>query len=171
MTILPAAAVLLSGVAACVTDLRARRIPNWLTFGSATLALGVHITLDGWAGVQQAGSGWIVGMLLLLPLFLLGGMGGGDVKLLASFGAWLGPGDVLWLAAYTSMAGGVIAIAVAFAHGYFTTMLRNLQTLLRFWWLAGPRPLPSLTLERGSGPRLAFAVPMFVGALVTLWRH
>jgi prepilin peptidase CpaA len=171
VTILPAAAVLLSGVAACVTDLRARRIPNWLTFGSTAVALGVHVMLDGWAGAQYAGAGWIVGTLLFLPMFLLGGMGGGDVKLLAAFGAWLGPGDVLWLAAYASIAGGLIGIAVALRHRYFNTMLRNLQTLLRFWWLAGPRPLPSLTLERGSGPRLAYAVPMFVGALVTLWRH
>jgi prepilin peptidase CpaA len=171
VTWLPAAGVFASAAVACITDLRARRIPNWLTFGSAALALGVHVTLDGWAGAQQAGAGWIVGTLLFLPLFLLGGMGGGDVKLLAAFGAWLGAGEVLWLAAYTSMAGGVIAIAVALSNGYFTTMLRNLRTLLRFWWLAGPRPLPALTLERGSGPRLAYAVPMFVGALVTLWRH
>ena len=171
MTWLPAAAVFASAVVACVTDLRARRIPNWLTFGSAAVALGVHVTLDGWAGAQHVGAGWIVGTLLFLPLFLLGGMGGGDVKLLAAFGAWLGAGDVLWLAAYTSMAGGVIGIAVALRHGYFNTMFRNIRTLLRFWWLAGPRPLPSLTLERGSGPRLAYAVPMFVGALVTLWRH
>jgi prepilin peptidase CpaA len=171
VTWLPAAAVFVSAAVACVTDLRARRIPNWLTFGSAALALGVHGALSGWAGAQHAGAGWIVGTLLFLPLFLLRGMGGGDVKLLAAFGAWLGPGEVLWLAAYTSMAGGVIGIAVALSHGYFTTMFRNLRTLARFWWLAGPRPLPSLTLERGSGPRLAYAVPMFVGALVTLWRH
>jgi prepilin peptidase CpaA len=165
------AAVFLSGVAACATDLRARRIPNWLTFGSALLAFAVHSALDGWAGAQHAGAGWVVGTLVFLPLFLLRGMGGGDVKLLAAFGAWLGTADVLWLAAYASMSGGVLGIAVAIRHGYVRAMFGNLVTLLRFWWLAGPRPLPSLTLERGTGPRLAYAVPMLVGALVTLWRH
>ena len=45
-----------------------------------------------------------------MPLFLLGGMGAGDVKLLAALGAWLGPGDAFWLAIYASMAGGVIAV-------------------------------------------------------------
>ena len=171
MIVLPAAAVLLSGVAACATDLRARRIPNWLTFGSAALALVAHVSMDGWMGAQHAAAGWLVGTMLFLPLFLLRGMGGGDVKLLAAFGAWLGAGDVLWLAAYASMAGGLLSIAVALQHGYLQSMLRNLLTLLRFWSLAGPRPLPALTLEQGTGPRLAYAVPMFVGALVTLWRH
>lgn len=168
---LPALAIVLSGAVACATDLRARRIPNWLTFGSAILALAAHVSVSGWHGAQQAAAGWAVGTLLFLPLFLLRGMGGGDVKLLAAFGAWLGPQDVLWLAAYASMAGGAIAIVVAARHSYLRALSRNLGTLLRFWWLAGPRPLPSLTLDRGTGPRLAYAVPLFVGALVTLWRH
>jgi prepilin peptidase CpaA len=171
VSLVPAAAVLLSGVVACVIDLRARRIPNWLTFGSAALALTVHLAQDGWAGAQHAGIGWVAGTVLFLPLFLLRGMGGGDVKLLAAFGAWLGAREVLWLAAYASVAGGLLAIAVALQHGYLGAMFRNLLDLFRFWWLAGPRPMPSLTLEQGTGPRLAYAVPMFVGALVTLWRH
>jgi prepilin peptidase CpaA len=163
--------IVVSGLAACVTDLGSRRIPNWLTFGSAALALAVHAALDGWVGARHAGIGWIVGTALFMPMFLLRGMGGGDVKLLAAFGAWLGGQEVLWLAAYASIVGGFLSIALAIQHGYLRALCRNLSNLFRFWWLAGPRPMPSLTLEQGTGPRLAFAVPMFVGALVTLWRH
>jgi prepilin peptidase CpaA len=164
-------AVLLSGAVACVTDIQDRRIPNWLTGGSAAAALLLHVMLGGWSGLQQSALGWAVGILLFLPFFLLNGMGGGDVKLLAAFGAWLGPRDVLWLAAYASMAGGVFAVLVAVRHRYVGALLGNLGRLVRFWWLAGPRPLPALTLERGTGPRLAYAVPLFVGAVVTIWRH
>jgi prepilin peptidase CpaA len=96
-------------------------------------------------------------------------MGGGDVKLLAALGAWLGPGDAVWLAIYASIAGGVLAVVVAVARGYLSTALRNLRGLLSYWSVVGPRPLPSLTLEHGNAPRLAFAVPMLVGTMVTIW--
>src|SRR5262245_64849156 len=93
------------GVVACVTDLRTRRIPNVLTFGAAALALAFHGIVGGLPGVQSAALGWLAGLAMFLPFFLLGGMGGGDVKLLAALGAWLGPGEAFWLAIYASIAG------------------------------------------------------------------
>jgi hypothetical protein len=42
--------------------------------------------------------------------------------------------------------------------------------LLLHWLLMGLKPLPEFTLEQGRGPRLAYAIPIFVGLLVTLWR-
>ena len=97
-------------------------------------------------------AGWVTGLFLFMPLFLLGGMGAGDVKLLAALGAWLGPGAAFWLAIYASMAGGVLAVVVALRHSYLGTALKNLGTLGKFWWLFGLRPMASLTLERGTGP-------------------
>jgi prepilin peptidase CpaA len=157
------------GVVACVTDLRTRRIPNLLTFGAAAAALAFHAATAGLPGVQTAVVGWVVGTALFLPFFLLRGMGGGDVKLLAALGAWLGGAEVFWLAVYASLAGGALAVVVSLASGYLGTAFRNLRLLLTYWWLVGPRPMPSLTLERRDAPRLAFAVPLFVGTLVTIW--
>ena len=114
--ILPTAAVLLVGLAACALDLRSRRIPNALTFGAAAAALVFHTVTAGVSGLQTAAFGWIVGTALFLPFFLLGGMGGGDVKLLAALGAWLGPREAMWLAIYGSIAGGVLAIGYSLAH-------------------------------------------------------
>ncbi|HEV8396593.1 MAG TPA: A24 family peptidase [Vicinamibacterales bacterium] len=165
------AAVLIVGAAACATDLHSRRIPNWLTFGATALALAVHVAVDGRAGAQVAMGGWVTGLFLFMPLFLLGGMGAGDVKLLAALGAWLGAPDTVWLAIYASMAGGVIAAVLALRSGYLRTALQNIGGLARFWWLFGVRPMPAMTLEQGSAPRLAYAVPMFLGTLVTLWLH
>jgi prepilin peptidase CpaA len=171
MTTFITGAVLIVGAAACATDLHSRRIPNWLTFGAAAAAIATHYAIAGQSGAQYAASGWVIGLFVFLPLFLLGGMGAGDVKLLAALGAWLGPKDALMLAGYASIAGGVIGLAIAIRHGYLKKALANVRELARFWWTFGLRPMPGLTLERGDSPRLAFAVPMLMGTVITLWLH
>jgi prepilin peptidase CpaA len=96
-------------------------------------------------------------------------MGAGDVKLLAALGAWVGPREAFWLAIYTSLAGGVMGIVVALARGYLRTAFRNIWTMLVSWFLTGPRPVPSMTLADSKSPRLAYAIPMFVGTMVLIW--
>jgi prepilin peptidase CpaA len=96
-------------------------------------------------------------------------MGAGDVKLLAALGAWLGPHNAFWLAVYGLMAGGAVSLVVAVARGYLFTALRNIWMLLKFWWLVGPRPVPGATLADYDGPRLAYAVPIFLGTVAVLW--
>jgi prepilin peptidase CpaA len=96
-------------------------------------------------------------------------MGAGDVKLLAAVGAWLGPSQVATAALATSIAGGVIALVVALAHGYLRTAWRNLWMLLTQWRVMGIRPVDELTLQGARGPRLAYAFPIAIGTLVTLW--
>jgi prepilin peptidase CpaA len=161
--------VLLVGAIACVTDIRFRRIPNVLTLSAAVAAVVFHVFTMGMSGLVLALSGWAVGLVLFLPFFLLGGMGGGDVKLLAALGAWIGPGDAVWLAIYTSLAGGVLGVGIALSRNYLGTALRNIWTMLVAWSLVGPKPVPSMTLADSTAPRLAYAVPMMIGTVVTLW--
>jgi len=169
MTTLTTGAALIIGAAACVTDLHSRRIPNWLTFGAAAVGIATQFAIGGQGGAQHAMAGWVTGLFLFMPMFLLGGMGAGDVKLLAALGAWLGAGDTFWLAIYASLAGGGIAAVMALQRGYLKTAFNNLGGLMRFWWLFGFKPMPAMTLEHGNAPRLAYAVPVFVGTVVTLW--
>lgn len=156
-------------VAAAVFDLRSRRVPNALTFGSAAVAFALHGVVGGWHGLALAVSGWAVGLLLFFPLFVLGGMGAGDVKLLAAVGAWLGPWGAVWTALCGACAGGVMALAVALARGYTKTALRNVGTLLRSWRLTGVGPVEGITLDSSAGPRLPYALPLAVGTVITLW--
>jgi prepilin peptidase CpaA len=156
---------------ACVTDIRARRIPNLLTFGAAALACVVHGFTGGVSGLGSSAFGWIVGLVLFLPFFLLQGMGAGDVKLLAALGAWMGPKDVAFVAMYTTMAGGILALAVALVRGYLRTALVNLWFIVTHLSVMGLKPVPGMTLADRSGPRLAYAVPIFVGLMVTIWLH
>ena len=163
--------VLAVGVIACVTDVRSRKIPNVLTFGTAACGLVFHLITHGWSGLALAAGGWATGVALFLPFFLLRGMGAGDVKLLAALGAWLGPMHTVWLALFASISGGVLALLVAASRGYLRKLFSNLGTMLLYWYVAGPRPVPDQTLERSASPRLAYAIPILVGTVITLWRH
>lgn len=161
--------VLFIGLAACLTDLTTRRIPNAMTFGGALAAVAYHAWAEGADGLVFAAAGWTVGVGFFLFPFLLGGLGGGDVKLVAALGAWLGPSEALWLALYSCVAGGVLAVAVALASGYLRTALANVSLLLTHWRISGFIRLQEVSLEGSTGPRLAYAVPIFVGTVVTLW--
>lgn len=157
--------------AAVVCDIRTRRIPNALTFGSALAAFVYMGVTSGLGGLATAGEGWVVGFALFFPFFAVRGMGAGDVKLLAALGAWLGPSETVWLAIFAAMAGGVLGIAVALSRGYLSTAFKNLWVMLTHWRVAGIQPVPGLTLTDAKAPRLAYAVPIAAGLVITLWRH
>jgi prepilin peptidase CpaA len=165
----PYLVALLLSLVACVTDIRSRRIPNVLTFGGALAAVVFHGVTGGGAGLITACGGWIVGVAIFFVPFALGGMGGGDLKLLAALGAWLGPAETVWLALYTGVAGGVMAIVVACARGYLRQALSNMWLLLTHWSVVGIGPVHEVSLAGSTGPRLAYAVPIFVGTVVTIW--
>jgi prepilin peptidase CpaA len=156
-------------VIAAVWDLRTRRIPNVLTFGSALLAIAAHAYTGGVTAAGWSLAGWFVGVLFFLPIFALRGMGAGDVKLLAALGAWLGPGPIVWVALFSLVAGGVIGLLVALGYGYLTQALTNIWWMFSYWKAEGPKPVPQVTLATQKGPRLAYAVPVFAGLMVTLW--
>ena len=154
---------------ACVTDIRTRRIPNILTFGGALAGIVFHLVTGGMSGLFLGSSGWVVGVLIFFLPFALGGLGAGDVKLLGALGAWLGPKAIVWVALYTGIAGGIAALAVALARGYFSQAFKNIYLLFMHWRVVGVRPLHEVSLAGGTGPRLAYAVPILCGLLATFW--
>jgi prepilin peptidase CpaA len=168
LTITQGAAIAVS-VTGCATDLRTRRVPNWLTLGAALGGIGWGAVSGGWAGLGWAAAGWAAGLAVFLPMFLLRGIGGGDVKLVAALGAWLGPVGALWVGAFAALAGGPLALLVAASNGYLKQAFSNIWGLLSFWRVMGLKPHPGLTLESTTAPRLPYALPIFVGLMVTLW--
>lgn len=154
---------------ACVTDIRSRRIPNFLTFGGALAGVLFSGVTGSTHGLFMSTAGWVVGLMVYLLPFVLGGLGAGDVKLVAALGAWLGPSEVAWLALYAGVAGGVGALAIALLHSYLSQAFRNIYLLLMHWRVVGLRPLHEVSLAGSSGPRLAYAVPVFAGLIATIW--
>lgn len=156
-------------IVACCIDLREHRIPNWLTFGSAAAAVIFHTAVGGGHGFAGALLGWATGAALFFLPFALGGLGAGDVKLIAALGAWFVWPDALWLGLFTGIAGGVIAVAVALARGYLGRSLANVRLLLIHWRVAGLRALPELTIQHPDAPKLAYGVSILAGTVVTVW--
>ncbi len=85
-----AAAAVVVTSAAAVTDFRCRRIPNWLTLSTFLLGLLFRLGTGGGAGLLDAGLGFAAGFGTLFILWVCGGGGAGDVKLMGALGVWLG---------------------------------------------------------------------------------
>ena len=98
------------GLAASVEDIAWRRISNWIPAAALICGLGWHIAASGWQGVFTAVLGAGAGFGVFLAFYILGGMGGGDVKLMAGLGSLLGPGRLLEAALWTAAVGGLIAL-------------------------------------------------------------
>ena len=165
----PSIAVIGLGAAATATDVATRRIPNALTFGAAAVALAFAGATGGLPAIGWSLGGWVVGLLLFLPLFALRAMGGGDVKLLAAFGAWLGPALVCWTAVYGAILGGLLAVPLLLWRRRLGSTVVNLWGMLTFWRLAGLKPHPVVTLDNPGAVRMPYALPIALGALATLW--
>lgn len=112
---------------AAATDLQQRRIPNWLTFGAWLVALPVQMTIHGLAaGASAWALGWLTGLGIFLPIYLLRGMAAGDVKLMAAVGAWLGASLAASIALASFVIGGVWALTLVLASGKGRQVVRNI---------------------------------------------
>jgi prepilin peptidase CpaA len=98
------------GGLATVEDLRSRTISNWLCLFGLIAGLVVHGFLAGWSGLGASLLGALIGFAVFLIFFLLGGMGGGDIKLMAAFGAILGNKQIVTAAVLAAMVGGLMAL-------------------------------------------------------------
>jgi prepilin peptidase CpaA len=113
--------------AGAVVDAKTRRIPNALTLATATLGVALAATGVSHVSVAQSLGGLLLGMLLMLPGYLIGATGAGDVKLLGAAGAVLGVRVVPLAFVYTAIAGGVLALVVAIMRGRLAATLRGLR--------------------------------------------
>jgi len=100
------------GIAACIDDVRRRQISNWISGSALASGLVLQKVQHGWRGTGSALLGTLAGASVFLIFYLLGGMGGGDVKLMAGFGALLGSKRLFEAALWTAGCGGVLALAV-----------------------------------------------------------
>lgn len=117
-------------VVAAIGDLRTRKIRNWLTFGLLISGIAQSFTASHTVTPTQSMLGMLVGFSLTFVLFALGALGGGDVKLLAGVGAWIGPMPVLAVFLAAAVVGMVIVLAQCAVQGRLTTLFRNSALLV-----------------------------------------
>lgn len=108
------------GIAAVAEDLWHRQISNWTSLAALTGGLGWHFFERGGHGMVSAFGSALAGFGVFLAFYLLGGMGGGDVKLMAGFGAVLGkPSILLEAALWAAAIGGLMAALVLTGRAIF----------------------------------------------------
>jgi len=155
---------LLVAVMAAVTDLKARIVPNVLIIVGLALGFGLQIHASGTPGLIRALEGAAIGLLVFLPFYLAGGMGAGDVKLMAALGACLGPMEILRVALVASLVGALMALALASRRGALGRVLRSTGGLIAAWFTRWPRRIPELTLEAPGNLSIPYAVAIAAGA-------
>ena len=110
---------------AAATDLRSRKIPNWLTLSGASAGLLLNWNISGLAGVIGSLAGMALGFGAYFFLYCLRAMGAGDVKLMAAVGAIIGPENWIRVFIATAFAGGVLALALMIWKGRVRETLSN----------------------------------------------
>lgn len=133
-------------IVAAVIDGWKLKVPNWLTLPLilSGWVLGLLHSFDllpstGGGGIGASIACTALGFALLLPVYSIGGMGGGDVKMQMGFGAWIGAfygaseglGIVFKAFCLAAIIGGVLALIMILARGQLRRNLTNTQSILR----------------------------------------
>jgi len=150
---------------AAESDVRSARIPNWLTYSALVIALGLRTALLGLSGLKSGALGMLAAGGLFCLLFFLGAMGGGDMKLMAAMGAWVGSTQVVTLILAVSLAGGVLAIGRMIFGNVVVRTFRNTAKLICYRLSAGLQPHPELNVQSSDSKRVPFGVAIAAGVL------
>jgi prepilin peptidase CpaA len=171
---------------ATVTDLRSRRVPNWLVL--PFLLAGIVISpwrhdWDGighgfwhgigrgfnWHGLGQSFAGLALGFVIYGFLFWMGGMGAGDVKLCAAIGAWIGPLQLFMALVVTGIAGGIMVLCWAAFGGFLKELFTGAGDLLFGWKQRGMHGDPELVLANPMKRKMPYAPAIAIGTLMSFF--
>jgi prepilin peptidase CpaA len=158
-------------VVAAVIDGLKLKVPNWITYPmiltgwvySATCVAGY----PWWEGLLYSLAGTAVGLALLLPAYAVGGMGAGDVKLLAGVGAWVWSTDTLYAFAASAIIGGVIAVVmVLLKKSWFKHQTQFWMICNEILTVKDPEKLAAIAAERKPTMMLLpYGIPIAIGTI------
>lgn len=156
---------------ATVTDLRSRRIPNWLVLPFLVAGVMTSCWMHGWHGLEQSILGICVGGVILGFLCWMGGMGMGDMKLCAAVGAWIGPAQLIVALVVMGIAGGIMALCWAIGGGFVGELFDGTGALIRGFKKHGVHPHPELTLANPMTRKMPYAPAIAVGTILSFFSH
>lgn len=152
-------------------DVRENRIPNVLTLGTLILALALRAA--GQASLIDGLAGAGIAFAIALPFFLVGGLGGGDAKLLAAVGALVGLDRVFMALFLTAVVGGAMGIFVMLRKGAVTQTMANLKTIMLTMgrgtftgWKRDGESQAAVTLDTPGVITVPYGVAIAAGALL-----
>jgi prepilin peptidase CpaA len=162
--------VTLTLIVAAVIDGLKLKVPNWITFPMIISGWVYSVTLSpyaGWEGMMYSVLGTIVGLALLLPAYSIGGMGAGDVKLLAGVGAWCWSTTTLYAFAVSTIVGAIIAILmVVLRRKWFKHHAQFWMICTEILTVKDPEKLAAIAAERKpSMMLLPYGIPIAIGTI------
>ena len=158
-------AVLVLSVAT-FTDIRSRRIPNWLVLPYLLAGIAVLSWLHGWQGAVESLEGAGLALLIYGFLFWMGGMGAGDVKLCIAIGAWIGPAQLFIALVLTGLAGGAMALFRAMRGGFLKELFQNTGGLL-----FSAKERGEAVLSNPQRRKMPYAPAIAIGTLISFFAH
>lgn len=168
MTPSPSTVALLTLIAvAAGYDLRERRIPNTVTLPGLVVGLGLRAT-SGAGALADGAMGAVLALGLAVPLVVAGGLGGGDAKLLAAVGSFLGLSGLPMALLVTAVTGGVMAIVTAVRRAALGETLAHCRKIVSRA-LPGVRGEPLRTLATPGAIAIPYGVAIGAGALAGWW--
>lgn len=160
---------------ATATDLRSRRIPNWLVLPFLVAGFAVSGWLHSWHGIVHSAEGMGLALVVFGFFFWVGGMGAGDVKLCAAIGAWIGPQQMFLALIFIALAGGLMAISWAVLGGFANELFQETGSLFLGWKKkqtadagdspSAAQPEPRKALRR----RMPYAPAIAIGTLMSFF--
>ncbi len=154
-------------IIAAVIDGWLLKVPNWLTFPLILGGWAAGAYCGGFSGLICSFAGTLVGLGLLLPAYAIGGMGAGDVKLMAGVGAWIGATATFYAFCVSSIIGGVIAVAmVLFRRRWHYHVLQFFKIVDEILVIRSPDALSAIAAERKSTMLLLpYGIPIALGTI------
>jgi prepilin peptidase CpaA len=154
-------------IVAAVIDGWKLKVPNWITLPLVLTGWAYSALFFGWAGLGWSLLGTVVGLGLLLPAYAIGGMGAGDVKLLAGVGAWVWPAATLYAFCVSALVGGLIAVAMVLWrrdwHHHFYQFWTITNEIME---VRNPNALSTIAAERKSRMLLLpYGIPIAIGSI------
>jgi prepilin peptidase CpaA len=147
------------------TDLRSRRIPNWLTVPGVVSGVALNAILGGWAGLKTSLLGAGLGLLLLLPFVLLRSLGAGDWKLAGALGAFVGSRVLLDLLLLSVFVAGLMAVALIIYKQRVWETLRNMAHMVGAL-LTFRMPGAEVSLDNPQSAKVPYGVAMALTVLL-----
>ena len=163
----PLAFICVAMIVAAVIDGWKLKVPNLITFPmiiSGWIYSGVAF---GWEGLGYSLLGTIIGLALLMPAYAIGGMGAGDVKLLAGVGAWVWGSHTFYAFCVSAVIGGVIALCmVLYRRGWRKHRLQFELILTEILTIRDPNQLSAIAADRKSSMLLLpYGIPIALGTI------
>ena len=149
-----------------VTDLKYRKIFNFITLPAIILGLGVNTISGGFAGFMHSFLGMAAGFCFLIVIYLLGGVGAGDVKYMAVVGSLKGVKFLVLGGLYGAIAAGAYAvIMLAIRKRLFYTLNKVVIALVCF---ISSKKKESLEFDPGDSLKLPYSVFLSIGMIIRL---